>query len=523
MHHVETMAYAGQVPWHGVGSQLAPGQSIEVWRERAGMNWSLEEAEVRFAAEAEDQYPVRAFPGQKVLYRSDTKRPLAVVSKRYQVVQPREILEFYRDLTRYSGFELETAGVLRGGRKFWALARTGQGVALKGQDQVNGYLLLATACDGTLATTAQFTSVRVVCNNTLQVAVGDRTGAIKVPHRSAFDADRVKSQLGIAVEGWHGFVERMRILCETPVNPDSVDGVLRNLLTYPVAQNGKAVVNEQAVAKVRALYDGQGRGASLKTSKGTVFGLLNSITEFVDHQGMIIAGDSAQSQVTARFPGTVRALMANVGDNVKAGQVLATVDSNLSLSAYSINAPRSGVVVTRAAQVGGGAAEGQVLFEIADLSQVWVDVHVFGAEAASLRPGDEIEVVDLYGGEPSVGRLQRILPGTAIASQSVVGRAVLENPASNWRPGAGVNVRITTASENADLVVPQSAVQSMDGRDAVFVRTGDTYTSHPVTLGKRDATHVQVLEGVAASDEVVVEQSYLIKADIEKSAAGHDH
>ncbi len=283
MHHVETMAYAGQVPWHGIGSQLAPGQSIEVWRERAGMNWSLEEAEVRFAAAAEDQYPVRAFPGQKVLYRSDTKRPLAVVSKRYQVVQPREILEFYRDLTRHSGFELETAGVLRGGRKFWALARTGQGVALKGQDQVNGYLLLATACDGTLATTAQFTSVRVVCNNTLQIAVGDRTGAIKVPHRSAFDADRVKSQLGIAVEGWHGFVERMRILCETPVNPDSVDWVLRNLLTYPAAQNGKAVVNEQAVAKVRALYDGQGRGASLKTSKGTAFGLLNSITEFVDH------------------------------------------------------------------------------------------------------------------------------------------------------------------------------------------------------------------------------------------------
>lgn len=283
MHHVETMAYAGQVPWHGIGSQLVPNQPIEVWRERAGMNWSLEEAEVRFAAEAEDQYPVRAFPGQKVLYRSDTKRPLAVVSKRYQVVQPREILEFYRDLTRYSGFELETAGVLRGGRKFWALARTGQGVALKGQDQVNGYLLLATACDGTLATTAQFTSVRVVCNNTLQIAVGDRIGAIKVPHRSAFDADRVKSQLGIAVEGWHGFVERMRILCETPVNHDSVDGVLRNLLTYSAAQSGKAIVNEQAVAKVRALYGGEGRGSSLRTSKGTAFGLLNSITEFVDH------------------------------------------------------------------------------------------------------------------------------------------------------------------------------------------------------------------------------------------------
>lgn len=283
MHLVETMAYTGQRPWHGLGNRLAPQQPIEVWKRQAGMDWKIEEAEVRYVAGNQHLGVIHAFPEQKVLYRSDNRTPLSVVSKRFQVVQPGQILEFYRDLTASNGFELETAGVLREGRKFWALARTGQSATLKGQDQVNGYLLLATACDGTLATTAQFTSVRVVCNNTLQIAVGDRTGAIKVPHRSAFDADRVKSQLGIAVEGWHGFVERMRILCETPVNPDSVDGVLRNLLTYPAAQNGKAVVNEQAVAKVRALYDGQGRGASLKTSKGTAFGLLNSITEFVDH------------------------------------------------------------------------------------------------------------------------------------------------------------------------------------------------------------------------------------------------
>src|SRR3546814_12556175 len=116
-----------------------------------------------------------AFPEQKVLYRSDTKAPLAVVSKRFQVVQPGEILEFYRDLTEVGGFELETAGVLREGRKFWALARTGQSVSLKGRDRVDGYLLLATACDGTLATTAQFTSVRVVCKNTLSIALGDRS------------------------------------------------------------------------------------------------------------------------------------------------------------------------------------------------------------------------------------------------------------------------------------------------------------------------------------------------------------
>ena len=218
-----------------------------------------------------------------MLYRSDTKAPLAVVSKRFQVVQPGEILEFYRDLTEIGGFELETAGVLREGRKFWALARTGQSVSLKGRDRVDGYLLLATACDGTLATTAQFTSVRVVCNNTLQVALANASGAIKVPHRSQFDPDAVKRQLGITVAAWDGFVERMKALVDRPLDPDSVEGLLRRVLTY-AGQDGKApVVNEQAVANVRALYEGGGRGALLTSSRGTAWGLLNGITEYIDH------------------------------------------------------------------------------------------------------------------------------------------------------------------------------------------------------------------------------------------------
>jgi phage/plasmid-like protein (TIGR03299 family) len=103
-----------------------------------------------------------------------------------------EILHFYRDLTEQSGFELETAGVLKGGKKFWALARTGQSSALKGKDVSNGYILLATACDGTLATTAQFTSIRVVCNNTLAIALRGQqgnSGVVKVPHSTRFDAE----------------------------------------------------------------------------------------------------------------------------------------------------------------------------------------------------------------------------------------------------------------------------------------------------------------------------------------------
>lgn len=283
MHLVQTMAYAGERPWHGLGNPLNPRQSIEVWKEQAGMDWSIEQSEVRFISGGGSLGVINAFPEQKVLYRSDTKAPLAVVSKRFQVVQPGEILEFYRDLTACSGFELETAGVLRAGRKFWALARTGQSTHLKGRDRVDGYLLLATACDGTLATTAQFTSVRVVCNNTLQIALGEGSGAIKVPHRSQFNPEAVKRQLGITVSAWDGFVARMKALCERPVDPDSADELLRRVLTYPAPDGKQAVVNEQAFAGVRSLYEGGGRGALLASSRGTAWGLLNSVTEYVDH------------------------------------------------------------------------------------------------------------------------------------------------------------------------------------------------------------------------------------------------
>ena len=283
MHLVETMAYAGEKPWHGLGNKLTTLQPLDVWKRQAGMDWMIEESEVRFITGNHAVGAIHTFPEQKVLYRSDTKRPLAVVSKRFQVVQPEEVLEFYRDLTEYAGFELETAGVLKEGRKFWALARTGQSATLKGKDQVNGYLLLATACDGSLATTAQFTSVRVVCNNTLQIALGDNRGAVKVPHRSEFNAEAVKQQLGITVAPWNRFVAKMKDLVACPVDPDSVDGLLRRMLTYPGQPGQAPVVNEQAMRSVRALYDGGGRGAQLASSRGTAWGLLNSVTEYVDH------------------------------------------------------------------------------------------------------------------------------------------------------------------------------------------------------------------------------------------------
>lgn len=157
---------------------------------------------------------------------------------------------------------------------------------LKGRDTVNGYLLLATACDGSLATTAQFTSVRVVCNNTLAIALGDGTSAVKVPHRSQFDAQAVKRQLGIAVSSWDAFMVRMKALSERKVSDAVAEKFLRRVLTYSSAANpdrDAVAVNERAIKAVDQLYAGQGRGAQLSSASGTAWGLLNAVTEYCDH------------------------------------------------------------------------------------------------------------------------------------------------------------------------------------------------------------------------------------------------
>lgn len=277
-HLIETMAYANETPWHGLGNQLSAKSPISVWSRQAGMEWQILESPVYFMPDKGVDHV--SFDEQKVLYRSDTGAALSVVSQRFQVVQPRDVLEFYRDLTKAHGFTLETAGVLKGGRKVWALAKTNMSANIKGSDTINGYLLLATGCDGTLATTAQFTSIRVVCNNTLAIALKNGTAAVKVPHSTTFDPKAVKGQLGLSSASWDDFIYQMKKLSERKIKSTEAEAFVSALLTDPAAK----FTNERAMKKVLELYSGHGRGAELASSKGTAFGLLNAVTEFVDHE-----------------------------------------------------------------------------------------------------------------------------------------------------------------------------------------------------------------------------------------------
>jgi cobalt-zinc-cadmium efflux system membrane fusion protein len=234
-------------------------------------------------------------------------------------------------------------------------------------------------------------------------------------------------------------------------------------------------------------------------------------------QGLIVPIDGRNARIMARFPGPVRAVRVAVGDRVKTGQTLAVIESNVSLSDYAVTAPLAGTVLSRNVAVGDLAGD-TPLFEIADLSKLWVDIHLFGADAEHLHTGLPVEVMRLSDNVRASTKIDRVLPGMATASQSTIARAVVINTDGNWRPGAAVRVRVSVSEGTVALAVPIDAIQTLRGQEVVFVREGENYEARPVKLGRRDARFAEVLDGIALGDDIVVEQSYLIKADIEKSS-----
>lgn len=278
-------AFVGEVGWHGLGNQLKANAKIDAWLKAAGMDWDIRRSPMMFQPEGRND-PVE-IDGRQILYREDNLLPLGEVSQHYKLVQPADVLEFFRDLCDNNGFELNTAGTLFGGKRFWALASICETAVVMGDDAVKGYLLLATSADGSLATTAQFTSIRVVCNNTLSWSLdekkGKRKGKVSVSHRSVFKPDDVKDDLGIVRGQFREFMVAARKLAKvkapTPIASEFVGTLLTDSKTIASANPEST----RAHQKIMELFGGQGQGADLKGAKGTMWGLVNSVTEYVDH------------------------------------------------------------------------------------------------------------------------------------------------------------------------------------------------------------------------------------------------
>lgn len=272
-----------EAPWHKLGGETPADATLEVWAQNAKMNFEVKSAPVMYDAVTDANTGIsfqRTLSTRKVLYRSDNCKALGIVSNRYQVVQPSEVLNFFKDITQQSGWQMETAGVLKDGAKYWALASNEQVGKLGRDDLTKPYLLLATACDGSLATTAQFTTVRVVCNNTLQMSVDskDRKGAVKVPHSTTFNAQAVHVKLGLG-STFDQFMAEADALASTIVP----DRFAKELIVRIMGDAENEKKNARNIETVFSLFKGQAKGASFSSSKQTAWGLLNAVTEFQDH------------------------------------------------------------------------------------------------------------------------------------------------------------------------------------------------------------------------------------------------
>lgn len=271
-----SMAYVGATPWHGLGQVLTPGASIETWVKEAGMAYTLEEAKVQFS----DGKSPRVFPNKKVLFRSDDGAPLGLVGDGYQVVQPVEVVEFFRSLAEDHGFELETAGVLFGGKKYWALARTPEQFSIGKRDQVKAHLMLATSCDGSMSTIAKYVATRVVCNNTIQIALGEGGSQIKVRHNAEFKAESVKEELGLMRESFNAFKETARALGKAKVSSAQAVEYLVRLMGDP-SKGIEEQPNIENMKKIVMKFETQNY-IGHELSGDSAWGLVNCVTEWHD-------------------------------------------------------------------------------------------------------------------------------------------------------------------------------------------------------------------------------------------------
>ncbi len=247
------------------------------------------------------------------------------------------------------------------------------------------------------------------------------------------------------------------------------------------------------------------------------------IGEFIDLSGRVEITPEGKAEVRAWYPGRILLMRGELGQSVRKGQVLARVESNHSLQAYSIPAPISGVIIEKNANVGGMAGD-QPLFVVADPTQLHAEFFVFPRDAERIRVGLPVEVRSLSGDARLTAKVEAILPTADLASQTLMAHAHLPpGAAQSFRPGMGVEGSFAVGAQQAKLAVRTKALQRFRDFTVVFARVGTTYEVRMLELGRRTPEWTEVLGGIDPGTEYVVDGAFLIRADIEKSGASHDH
>ncbi|HEU5137985.1 MAG TPA: efflux RND transporter periplasmic adaptor subunit [Steroidobacteraceae bacterium] len=245
------------------------------------------------------------------------------------------------------------------------------------------------------------------------------------------------------------------------------------------------------------------------------------LEETVSLYGRIVPNPAHQRDVSARFPGLIQSVHKNLGDRVSAGDTLAQIESNESLQTYALKSPIAGTITARVANPGEQSAGG-ALFTVTDTSQVVAELSVFPRDRARIRPGARVRVKVPDSDRLVEGRIERV-GLIAGADQSVIARAQLENRDAALVTGSFVTAEVAVSEKQVPLAVKTIGLQPFRDFTVVFERIGETYEVRMLELGEQRGEWVEILGGLDPGAEYVTENSYVIKADVEKSGASHDH
>ena len=301
-------------------------------------------------------------------------------------------------------------------------------------------------------------------------------------------------------------------------------------------QNGEGTHNETAVSAEHGAehgshgHEGEENVVSLPEAVAQKIGMsldtvrLGSIERTVELPGEVVPDGDHVVHIVPRFSGIIKKAHKSIGDYVQAGEVLATIESNESLSLYEVLAYSSGRVIEKHATVGEFVTEERDLFIIADLTNVWVNIAIYGKDAPEIAVGQAVRIEALGGKAATEAVVTYISPVFNERTRSLVARAVIPNPGNLWKPGTFVKASFVLTAADRSLLVCKDAVQIVDEKPCVFVREdGDEFHPVPVTTGNQGVNHTEVLSGLSQGDVYVCKGAFELKAQLTLKSLGGGH
>lgn len=279
-------------------------------------------------------------------------------------------------------------------------------------------------------------------------------------------------------------------------------------------EHGKEAGEEHETPKVKLTPEAR-KNAGLKLEEADSA----KVKTLLPLYGKLAANEEALAHVQPRFPGIVKEVRKRLGDRVEKGEVLAVVESNDSLRSYEIKSETNGTVIKKNVAIGEFAKNEDTIFVIADLTTVWVDLNVFRPDFARLQTGQTVWIRPGDDGDGIESKITYISPFGAEGTQTMLARCVVPNPKGDLRPGLFVNAEVAIGETDAPVTVRLSAIQTWQEKPVVFVEDGDAFAAREVELGAKDSERVEILSGLLPGEKYVSDNSFILKAELGKSAA----